>query len=95
MQVFPGLRQEQFDQLISTACQNEGLEVIRHTVSALLAELFEGVHAYFWGEFVLQELSIHELGADFTFDEHDCFDDIVVGEEPESRGFLVDVPYNY
>ena len=57
--------------------------------------MLEGVHAYFWGEFVFEELGVHELCADFALNEHDCFYDVVVSEKPEHGGFLVDIPHNY
>lgn len=94
MQMLSSLSQEQLYQFISTACHDEGLIIIRHPVRSLLLQLLQCVHSHLGRKFMLEKLSVHQLSTCLSFDQHQSFDDIIVGKETKGRGFFTDAP-NY
>lgn len=94
VQVLASLRQEDFDELISTCCENERLVVRWDAVCAFFWQLFGRLYPELLRELVLEELRTHQKGASLSFDQQNSLNHILMCEKSEDWGFFVDVP-NY
>lgn len=94
MEELSGLAEEELDELVPAAGEDELLEVVGDAVRALLVELLQRVYPHLRGELVLEELGIHEFGTGVSFDQQHGLNHILMGEEPQGRSLLVDIPNN-
>ena len=95
VELLAGVGQEETDQFVPAASEDEVLVVVGHAVGALLAQLLESIHSHLRSELVLQELSIHQFGTHFILNQQNGLDDVVMGEETQSRSLLVYVPHDH
>ena len=71
------------------------LEVVGDAVCALLVELLQRVHPHLRGKLVLQELGVHEFSTGVSLDQQHGLDHVLMGEEPQGRSLLVDIPNDH
>lgn len=85
---------KQSDTLISTGRQDKTLLIIVDALDSLLFQLLQSIDFCLLSELVFQKLTIHQLRAKLTLQEHNVFNDIFMGKKPVHRSFLLNVPHD-